>query len=333
MLLFLAGVLEQMDLALEHISKREVHDARFGLMLTDNAVELMLHQIAKDRASRIKAFQHLERDYPHKDELAQALGRSFEAKVKFARVEGNLSDEHARTIGLLHTYRNEVYHVGLQHEAILLDLAELYFDTACRFFESYKPRGLGWGSSQKLPERSKKYFKGTSGMPGSFGDFEDGCRVLARACAYEPGATASALADHMDRIVNDQDIYIGIVAEGVYLRDRQTRDEAVVGSQAWAIAFTDEGRSYAAKNACPEKTVGGYVDWLAKTYPFRVKRDPIPSWKRRAARLRATKNPHSVLSTYQSFMDETAELRDALLSSAGSAEAEIDRLIDERRGR
>lgn len=39
MLVFLASVLNQMDLALEHIEKARVHDARFGLMLTDNTVE------------------------------------------------------------------------------------------------------------------------------------------------------------------------------------------------------------------------------------------------------------------------------------------------------
>ena len=56
MLVFLAGVLEQMDLALEHILKGGVHDTRFGLMLTDNALELILHQIAKDQFDRRKPF-------------------------------------------------------------------------------------------------------------------------------------------------------------------------------------------------------------------------------------------------------------------------------------
>jgi len=54
MLLFLASVIEQLDLALEQISKVDVHYARFGMMLTDNAVELILHQIAKDKASNLK---------------------------------------------------------------------------------------------------------------------------------------------------------------------------------------------------------------------------------------------------------------------------------------
>ena len=55
MLMFLATLLEQLDVALDHVSKRGVHDARFGLMLTDNAVELVLHQIATDKARDLKS--------------------------------------------------------------------------------------------------------------------------------------------------------------------------------------------------------------------------------------------------------------------------------------
>ena len=55
MFLFLAGVVEQLDLALEHINKGDVHNARFGLMLTDNALgygdSLLNPQKARDEGS------------------------------------------------------------------------------------------------------------------------------------------------------------------------------------------------------------------------------------------------------------------------------------------
>ena len=53
MLLFLASVIEQLDLALEQISKGDVHYARFGMMLTDNAVELILHLGVKSQNVRV----------------------------------------------------------------------------------------------------------------------------------------------------------------------------------------------------------------------------------------------------------------------------------------
>ncbi len=43
MLRFLANNLEQLDLAQEHVSTGDANKARFGLMLTDNAVEITLH--------------------------------------------------------------------------------------------------------------------------------------------------------------------------------------------------------------------------------------------------------------------------------------------------
>jgi hypothetical protein len=332
MLMFLAGVLEQMDLALEHVSSRGVHDARFGLMLTDNAVELVLHQIAKDQSSRIKMFHHLERDYAHKGVLAEALGRSFDAKLKFARVEGKLTEEESRTFDILHSYRNEVYHIGLQHQEILPDVAEFYFVTACRFLERYEPRGLSWGSNTKLPDRAKKYFGGSKYSPAGFDDFPNACRKLAGECAHKPGKLVACLAAQMERVIDDCDTCIDIVAQGVYVGDAVTRDKAIVDCQAWPLSFSQEGLRFAREKGFSGSRLD-LVGWLGETYPFKVKTDPIPSWRRQVTRLRSRNNPHSALSTYQSFMTLTSSVRDVLHESAAAAEAEIDRLIDERRGK
>ena len=175
MLLFLASVLEQLDLALEHSAKGDVLNARFGIMLTDNAVELVLHQIAKDKAFDLQSYSFQRKEYPHQDALKKALGRNFDAKVKFAKIEAGLTDEVAQTIVILHGYRNEVYHVELKHENILPALAVFYFDVASEYLSTHKPRMLSWGSNQKLPERAKKYFKGHGTFPGTPEDFLNGC--------------------------------------------------------------------------------------------------------------------------------------------------------------
>lgn len=48
-MVFLASVSDQMDLAVEHIENGSVHDACFGPMLTDNAVELVMHRLVKTK--------------------------------------------------------------------------------------------------------------------------------------------------------------------------------------------------------------------------------------------------------------------------------------------
>jgi hypothetical protein len=331
-LLFLASVLEQLDLALEHIAKGDVHNARFGLMLTDNAVELVLHQIAKDKASDLKSYSFLREEYAHQDALNKALGRNFEAKLKFAKVEASLPEEIAQTITILHGYRNEVYHVGLRHEAILPALSVFYFDTACGYLGTYKPRGLGWSSNQKLPERAKKYFHGHATFPGGFNDFANGCALLGKTCDHDPKSTISVLADEMDEIIQQQNVCIDIVADGVYAGQQMTRDEAVVSTQAWRLAFSDEGKAFAMNQSWSGNWLQ-LVEWLGKNYPHKFRSDPIRAWEKRAVRLRANKSPHAALSNYQSFMASTAGIREALEESAAAAEREIDAAIDRARGK
>jgi hypothetical protein len=102
MLLFLATILEQLDLALEHILKRDVHNARFGLMLTDNALELVLHQIAKDTANDRSFYAWRQEVDPHQAALDRAWAL-FRRQAQFCaadciddRADGCNSRHHAR---------------------------------------------------------------------------------------------------------------------------------------------------------------------------------------------------------------------------------------------
>lgn len=332
MLLFLAGILEQLDLAAEHIAKREVHDSRFGLMLTDNALELVLHQIAKGKQRRLNLVSFTKKVYQHQSALDKAMGRSFDAKVGFARVEGGLSDAAAQTILAMHEFRNELYHIGLQHDAIFPELASFYFDVTARYLATYTPDGLWYSSDMVLPERSKKYFKGTFPFPVDVEDFGKACHRLVELNAFEPAALIRSLADHLDQLIEEQDTCISIVADGVYEKQRMTRDRAVVELQAWRLALSEEGLAFARERGFQGNLLQ-LASWLADHYSFRIKRDPIASWRKRAARLRAGGDPYRAFATYNSFMAETAEIREQLSSAASQVEEEIDRLVDQARGK
>jgi hypothetical protein len=332
MFLFVATVLEQLVLALEHLSQGDVHNARFGLMLTDNALELFFHQIAKDKADQLKDYPSMRVGYPHLTALNKACGRSFEAKVKFARLDAKLSEEAARTINILHEFRNEVYHVGLQHEAILPNLALFYFDVACEYMGRYGfHSALWWSSSQKLPERAKTYFHPDGLMPGRREDFSDCCRALAKACGHEPATTIAALADHMEQVIDNQDTCIDVAADGVYEGQQKTRDKAVIDCQSWHLAFSEKGRVFAEQRGW-KGSLSQFLEWAGNNYPFGFKGDPVGSWRKQVAKLRARKNPHAALEHYHSFMTETSDLREAVEETAARAEVEIDDAIDRTRG-
>lgn len=325
-MLFLASVIEQMDLALEHASKGDIHNARFALMLTDNAVELVLHQIAKDRSRQVKSWLYRDKPYPHQKALDRALGRSFDDKLKFAKIEQKIDDEYSQTIAIMHELRNELYHTGVNQEEIIERISKFYIDIACQFIGRYRPDYIGWSSNLKIPVRAQKYLGQDDFRWGREG-FSEACASLASQCAHSSADTIAALADKLNRTIEDADTCVQIVADGVYAGQQRTRDRAVVETQAWSIAFSDEGKKFAATHGW-KGSVGGLVDWLADTYPFKFKRDPIPSWRSQAAKLRAQQNPHAALQHYWSFMGGTQAIRDMLGEAAAAAEAEIDAATD-----
>jgi len=136
----------------------------------------------------------------------------------------------------------------------------------------------------------------------------------------------------MDEIVSQPDICIDIIANGVYEGQQTTRDGAVLDTQAWSLAFSEEGKAFAFARGWSGSMVQ-LIEWLKANYPHRVCSDPIPSWKAQAARLRANENPHIALANYQSFMAATVNIREAIEQTAVAAEREIDSLINRARGK
>ncbi|WP_422035531.1 hypothetical protein [Reyranella sp.] len=334
MLAFLANNIEQLDLALEHVALGDANNARFGLMLTDNIVEITLHQLALDRKSDLKhrSYHYEKNPYQHSKELEAALGRFFDQKLKFAVLETKLSEEEAESIKLLHNVRNEVYHVGVRDNVLLPDLARLYFYLTTAFLARYEARGFGWGSSQQIPERAKKYFSGDRFMPGKREDYAQACAQLHKAIAFDAGRLIRSLADHMHDVIEQEDTAIDVLSQ---VPQKTTRDQAVLDTQAWSMTFTDEGKEYirallAAGRPKPAG-VAGHVALLASEYPFTVKRDPIPSWRKRAATLRKESNPHRAFKSYRAFTSQTEDIRALLDAAHSQADAYIEEQIDRAR--
>lgn len=330
MLRFLANNIEQVDLALEHVAKGDANNARFGLMLLDNVVEITLHQIAKDTQSERSSYLYRDEPYAHAAALKSALGQHFDAKVKFAKKIGQLADDAGDSIAIFHSFRNEVYHIGVQHEAILPAIVPFYFKLSCELLGSYKPTWLGYSPGMPLPERSKTYFGTDWFFPRGIEDYHEACKTLGNSIAFEPAEMATALADHMDEVIEEQNIAIDMIATG---GPRQySRDQAIVETFAWRTAFSDEGKKFGREKGF-SGSVFQFVTWLAENYPFPFRSDPIAGWQARAARIREEKNPHRALKKYRDFMTQTADARDALDDAHRQVDQYIDEQIDRMRGK
>lgn len=338
MVKFIAGVLEQLDVALEHVSKGDVHNARFSLMMTDNALELTLHRFAGDKLGELKAWDRKWDAYPHKDELLAAQGQHFDRKVKFAHTEGMISTEDKATVLSLHGFRNQLYHAGLQHEQVLLSLSAFYLDVVCRILSDYRVGHWSHGSKTSVPDRARKYISTSSKtgrlMPNGE-DFNRGCSDIRDRLGFDHVAMIASIADYLDEIIEMFDYFVQMAADGPYNDTKVSRDQAIVGAQAWRAIFSDEGRAFIKTHVRPPNVnnVADLEGWMVDHFPMKVRADPVASWENRAKKIRSGRNPHSALSSYLNFMKETEALRGIMQDNAGQVEAEIERIIDERRRR
>jgi len=325
---FLANIIDQLDFALDHIALADVNYKRLALMLIDNAVELALHQHAENE----KQPDWLMKEKPpeYLKALTQALGQRFEAKVRFARMTGLLTEEVAQSINTLHSYRNQLYHQGAMHDGILHALVVFYFRIACNVLAKMPMRGYSWNSSHKVPHRAIKYI----GRP----PFVDALRmfppVWARLKEVAEALPFNLVADlqrELTAMVDETERLLQFLAEAD--PEKRSRDQHVIDSQAWHIAFTEEGKRFASASNCPEETVGGYVEWLGKNYEFGFRMDPIAGWRSRIAAFSAEDNLHLALKKYQNFVNQTAFAREAIEASAAALDREIERQVDEYRER
>jgi hypothetical protein len=330
MLKFLANNIEQMDLALEHLLKGDANNARFGLMLVDNVLEITLHQIAKDSQREAESWMYRDNPYKHADGLRDALGQHFESKVKFAQKIGLLSDDVSETIIIFHSFRNEVYHVGVQHEAILSTISRFHFKIACDFLGSYSPSSISYSHGMALPERARKYFKEPTFRMNVVEEYQAACTSLQGAVSFNAAELAKALADHLEKVIKEQDTAIHMIAtEGPR---KNSRDGAVAETMAWKVAFTDKGRAFARDNGWLGGSILSLVKWLEANYPLPIWKDPIAAWQKRAHAVRHEKNPHKVLKKYRDFMMQTAETRVILDEAHAGVDQYIEEQIERMRG-
>lgn len=322
---FLAHLLEQLDFALDHLSQEDLNYQRVSLMLIDNVVELALHCHAEGKLSDNRLFG-LGEPPPHDPKLvAEALKQHFEAKVKLATATGLLDDKTAGTVTALHTFRNQLHHRGIVHEHILPALSLFYFRTTCDVLLKFELRGYSWSSTERMPLRAIKYI-GKNPMPKARELFPVAWARLKEASESIQLRLVDALAEHMKEAIDETDRLIDYLATGG--PEKMSRDGVVLDSQAWGIAFEEEGRKYAREHACPATTVAAIVDWIGANYPGLIRSDPIPSWRRRLAGLEQENDEHLALRKYTEFMTQSEGLRDRIQRSAGLLDAYIDEQVE-----
>ncbi|HWX19538.1 MAG TPA: hypothetical protein VN578_06490 [Candidatus Binatia bacterium] len=330
MLRFLANVLEQMDLALDQLAVNDANYKRFALMLVDNVVELTLHQYAVEKSNSNRMWQMLPPKYPPKL-VADALGQYFDDKVKLAAETGYVPTNIKETLNILHSFRNEVYHRGMTHEEILPAVSLFYFQNACWLLETFDPGCFSYGDRQKLPHRAQKYL-GAKPSHTSLDDFKAACKRLREISESHDCDLIGDLARKVESMIGEADHNIQFLADDAPNGDK-TREGALVDTQLWKFAFTDEAKDFAKQKNCPAKDDFEYLKWLKDQHPWKYRKDPIPSWKKRLVELGKEKDRHRALLLYKHFADQTEYIRDLLTEAAGNLDDYIQTEIDRVRNK
>ena len=115
-------VAEQLDRARREILVGGPLNGRIGLILIDNALELMCHQKATEILERDRAIQSL-----NQAQRNDARGQVFSRKVAVLRALGHIGDDQARAVTIFHRHRNQLYHAGLRNDPVVDHLARRYY--------------------------------------------------------------------------------------------------------------------------------------------------------------------------------------------------------------
>lgn len=329
---FLADHIDQLDLALDQLAMRDRNFDRFALMLIDNVVELTLHQYAKDKSYENEMFARQDAAPPIETKsVAAALGPHFDSKVKLAKETGLISDYLAESLQYLHAFRNTAYHSGLRHEGVLHSLSLFYFNSVCTVLASYTPMWLLSSSKDQISHRALKYL-GKAKISDVNAAFEAAWRRL-REVSESMGETL------VQDLHCDMTVTIDRVDEEIdFLADespggKNSRKQVIVECQAWPFAFSEKGKAYARSHQVPLSPCAEYVSWIAATYPWPTRTDPIPGWRKRLHSLGNEENPHLALKKYCQFMSQTLGLRTLISESASQLDAHIQQMVDAARGK
>ena len=325
MIQFLTDIIDQLDLALDQLSIHDRNFDRFALLLVDNVVELTLQSYAREKAAENEYFGKLEEPIYDTKLIKKARSRSFNKKATAARDLGLIDDKHCTSLLHLHSFRNTAYHQGQRHETILHSLAIFYFINACDLLLKYEP-GFWYSSSQdSYSYRACKYLGSIKSIDPRI-EFKSAFTRLQEVVDSLDFDLVASLSSDMESTIDDTDEMISFLAtDSTKIR---TRNEVIVYAQSRLFAFTERAREFARKNGCTEKTINSYVEWLAKNYSWRIKTDPIDSWRNRLTTLRQQTNNHEALKRYCDFMNQTTELRFQIDDAASALDSDIQQRVD-----
>jgi hypothetical protein len=287
-------VVSQLDHAATQLSQQTALSRRMALILTDNAVELMLHHYASERLEQDLSCGSHEEQAKTRKIRDEVLGHQFVPKVNFARSTDRLAEDEALFTKLAHTFRNEAYHVGVLHEDVITELTWCYYGLACKLFVSVLEY-VTWTWGSNCPMLAKHAGVATSSEVGP--DDGWGEKIATSLAALRPPLEES---------------FSLTLYKSISKRLRQIRDDVefilrwdgTIHTNAEVIA-TAQGFRASQKNAITAST--------------------LVRWNRRAEKLKNVDQPGRALQTFTTLGEEIERFEEDI----GNWRADVDDRVEE----
>ena len=355
---YILTIVEQLDRAARELSTDHPINNRLALVLIDNATELVVHRQCTDRLERDnlwagihKATQAIARDNPEAEidddstvvllrpeQRAKIRGRHLNPKLHVLEEMGDLTGVERQFIAIAHNFRNELYHVGLRHDAIIRAVAGQYFLLCCDLFVRMGQLSFfkySWSSSDEYTSVARRYLSTRDGEI----DFS----------SVDKGLLADKLRRELPDGLPDLSAMLADSAQKCILEVKKSFDflvqENPFGFDTKKMLEVAQWQHDLAKAIRKEDLVGLWVDADYRESYARIAADleadwkqrhaviPVESWTRRATAVGNETDPLKAMGRYGSLRKSMEYLEESIMSAAADLDQWIQMETDKARGK
>ena len=349
-------IVEQLDRAAHELSIDHPINNRLALMFIDNATELIIYRQCTGRLEWDnlfgpihKATQTIPKEdtgakddddltvvIMRPDQRRKVRDRYLKPKLQVLEEMGDISVGERRFVAIAHRYRNELYHTGLKHDAIIRAIASQYFLLCCELFVRLGQLSpFSFSSTDEYTDTARRYLPTRNGEIDFMSvekdeltdrlrrELPDGLPDLSTTLADRARTHIAETNEAFKFLVEDNPLRFDSkkmleVAQWQHDLARAVQKEDLVG-----IRVDDDYRASHAQIASNLKT-----DWKQRHTVI-----PAVAWTRRADAVGNETDPLKALDLYENLRNDMSYLEEAITSAAADLDHWIQMEIDIARGK
>lgn len=329
----ISHIIEQLDLAGKQLQKANATYGRFALLLTDNIVELILHEQCGYEFLSDDALRGPERCKYTPELRKKVLGQHFVVKAKFCRQIGLINNDQLELIRIGHRYRNELYHIGIKYEPIVYAIAWEYHNAACDLFTLARSCGYRIVPKDVLSEVVRYHANDLVTQDGMLVDpyrFRQGVsNSLKQMKPQLPRSFVEIICDFAIEKVEAVIENISFLSEG---SSRDGKETEVLHEIQFAKYLKEYFPTVNSPHGSPAEFFESVRQLRANWNP-KYQLNPTPRWLERARHLAGEKTSINVLRKFENLKRDMQEFEELVDKAAIEFDQYIQGQIDQLRGK